>query len=84
MCAVRGGVLSEVGFPALLDLPFHHALQLHCAASLWPLAGSASTAGGCGLLDGPGLVGTVVKRGESGSVTCLQAVCFPGLDKRRN
>lgn len=57
-------MLSQVGFPALADLLSHHALQLHCAASLWPLAGSASTAGGCGLLDGPGLVGTVGQEGR--------------------
>lgn len=84
MCSQGRGVLSEVGFPALPDLPSHHALQLHCAASLWLLAGSASTAGGCGLLDDPGLVGTMVRRGGSGSVTCLQAVCFRGVDERRN
>lgn len=39
---------------------------LHLFESLWPQAGSTSAAGGCGLLEDPGLVGTMVRGEEVG------------------
>lgn len=43
-------MLTEVGFPAFPLLCLFESIR--------PPAGSASAAGGCGLLEDPGLVGT--------------------------
>ena len=65
-------MLPEMGFPALPrghNLSSHRAFgctQLQLLEALWPPAGSAWAAGGCGLLEDPGLVGTVVRGEEVG------------------